>query len=337
MEEEIYEFDGDKLLEGYKNMSIEEVASFLGPKHAKLMMEKLQQENFTRDEIYEICLDAYPEYDLRAKWIGNIIALKLPEKTPEQYYRAVGMTEDEISMVMKMTDYSERAQNGTLKESELQEICNMVFGENTDIGKQVYEALKIKTLPDEIDEYIEYREQLNKLYLENQNSDQALISSFEMIDGDKKLCKHTLEQNNGNNKSILMEKTFEFDAGFQLHFLEPALIDFARHNSANADNMSKNERNIYSYDYQVFSTSNNTLKLTNINPAYANTVAYVLSQIEPAALEKHKSKNEFLDKSYQKVLVKNGFIDSLGVTLNIIFTIICITCLIFCLKLIFTI
>jgi len=330
-------FDGDKLLSEYKTMSVEEVASFLGQEHAETLMQRLGQGNVTKEEIYDICKDAYPEYKLRSDWIGDIIVSKLPGQGKYLHLNEQGVSDEKISIVQKLDNYEAKIQNGTLKECELQDICNIVFGKDSDICKKVYESLKVKVLPDEIEEYTSYREQLNQTYLENQNREEILISSFEMIDGDIKYCKHTLEKIEGSTKIVLMEKTFEFDTGLQQHFLEPALIDFAQHNRIETDNILKNERNTYSADYEVFSSSNNTLKLININPAYANTVAYVLSQIEPIALEKQESKSGTLEQAYQKNLSKSGFANALGIIEMIVFTISILIFLFFVFKLIFVI
>lgn len=278
-------FDGDKLLEGYKTMSLDEVVSFLGDEQAALLTEKIKAGSINLEDISQICKDAYPKYPQRAKWIESIIASKLPGQGKYEYLISEGVTEEQIDMVSKMDDYKEKVQNGTLTQSELRELCDITFGKDSEESSIIFDRMSELVKSDEVREYDKYREQLNTEYLKEKDSDTFLTSSFTMVDGQQRKCEHSLQEIKGQERKTIMNKTFDFNESFQKNMLEPAIVDFAERNPIMSSDTRQNAENQNTSNYRAISETNNILNVNNVNPEYANTVASAVNQVPPTVYQ----------------------------------------------------
>lgn len=278
-------FDGDKLLSGYKTMSLDEVISFLGDEQATVINEKIQSGTLNLEELSQICKNAYPNYPQRSQWVESIIMSKLPSQGKHEYLRGEGISEESIGLVAKMDDYKEKVQNGTLTQSELKELCDITFGKDSEESSVIFDRMSGLVKSDEVREYDQYREQLNTEYLREKDSDTFLTSSFTMVDGQQRKCEHSLQEIKGQERKTIMNKTFDFNESFQKNMLEPAIVDFAERNPIMSSDTRQNAENQNTSNYRAISETNNILNVNNVNPEYANTVASAVNQVPPTVYQ----------------------------------------------------
>lgn len=173
-----------------------------------------------------------------------------------------------------------------------------------DIEHATKEELMAMREQAEQQEYRNYRDKLNEAYLAEKDSDTFLHSSFTMRDGENPKCDHYLEQIKGQERTVLSQKSFDYNENFRQNMLEPAIIDFAERNPISSSDTRQNTvsnnpnassqtqgqnfstaQNAPTADYRAISETNNVLSVNNIQPEYANTFASAVQQVEPTVFQ----------------------------------------------------
>ena len=171
----------------------------------------------------------------------------------------------------------------------------------TDIEHATKEELMAMRKQAEQQEYRNYRNKLNEAYLAEKDSDTFLHSSFTMRDGENPKCDHYLEQIKGQERTLLSQKSFDYNENFRKNMLEPAIVDFAERNpisssdtrqnttsnnaSVSTQPSGQNSTNKPTSDFRAISETNNVLSVNNVQPEYANTVASAVQQVEPTVFQ----------------------------------------------------
>ena len=130
-----------------------------------------------------------------------------------------------------------------------------------------------------------------------------------MRDGETPKCDHYLEQIKGQERTALLQKSFDYNENFRQNMLEPAIVDFAERNPISSSdtrqstvsnnpnvssqrqeqNNSNTAQNTPTADYRAISETNNILSVNNVQPEYANTVASAVQQVEPTVFQQQAS------------------------------------------------
>ena len=171
----------------------------------------------------------------------------------------------------------------------------------TDIEHATKEELMAMREQAEQQEYRSYRDKLNEAYLTEKDPDTFLHSSFTMRDGETPKCDHYLEQIKGQERTVLSQKSFDYNENFRQNMLEPAIVDFAERNpisssdtrqnttsnnaSVSTQSAGQNSTNTPTSDFRAISETNNVLSVNNVQPEYANTVASAVQQVEPTVFQ----------------------------------------------------
>lgn len=171
----------------------------------------------------------------------------------------------------------------------------------TDIEHATKEELMAMREQAEQQEYRSYRDKLNEAYLSEKDPDTFLHSSFTMRDGENPKCDHYLEQIKGQERTLLSQKSFDYNENFRKNMLEPAIVDFAERNpisssdtrqnttsnnaSVSTQSAGQNSTNTPTSDFRAISETNNVLSVNNVQPDYANTVASAVQQVEPTVFQ----------------------------------------------------
>lgn len=258
--------------------------------------------------IYDSSFAKYDDYDV----VYDIYAPKGTQGTSITPFSSYGTAEEEILLNANdvyITDVRQNVvdQNGrtkiVLKALMLSKDKRCYRGisgktqEISDIEHATKEELVSMREQAQQMEYQSYREKLNEAYLTEKDSDTFLHSSFTMRDGETPKCDHCLEQIKGHERTILAQKSFDYNESFQKNMLEPAIVDFAERNPISSSDTRQTTSTVSTSstqtaqqqtpkaDYRAISETNNVLSVNNVNLEYANTVASAVQQVEPVVFQ----------------------------------------------------
>ena len=121
-----YEFDAEKIM----NMSRKEVISTLGPENASKVTEGLKNGTLTYSEFQKICQDSYP-VPQQAKLVRNTIFNHLSKSEGFNMFES---NKEKQQIYAHMAQLQDKAQNGELSKEDLRELCDNVYGKNSDLS-----------------------------------------------------------------------------------------------------------------------------------------------------------------------------------------------------------
>lgn len=264
--------------------------------------------------IYDTSFAKYDDYDV----VYDIYAPKGTQGTSITPFSSYGTAEEEVllnsndlyitDVVLGVVDKNGRTKT-VLKSVMLSKdkTCYKGIGGKeqtfTDIEHATKEELMAMREQAEQQEYRNYRDKLNEAYLAEKDPDTFLHSSFTMRDGEIPKCDHYLEQIKGQERTVLSQKSFDYNENFRQNMLEPAIVDFAERNpissSDTRQNTTSNNASVSmqsagqnttntptaTSDFRAISETNNVLSVNNVQPEYANTVASAVQQVEPTVFQ----------------------------------------------------
>lgn len=287
--------------------------------------------------IYDTSFAKYDDYDV----VYDIYAPKGTQGTSITPFSSYGTAEEEVllnsndlyitDVVPGVVDKNGRTKT-VLKSLMLSKdkTCYRGIGGKeqplTDIEHATKEELKAMREQAEQQEYKSYRDKLNQAYLNEKEPDTFLHSSFTMKDGEVPKCDHCLEQIKGQERTILSQKSFDYNESFRQNMLEPAIVDFAERNPISSSDTRKNAISnntavsTQSSDYRAISETNNVLSINNVQPEYANTVASAVQQVEPTVFQQQMNQQMVMQQQMggpQLTLTMGGFVNTLLISLII--------------------
>lgn len=264
--------------------------------------------------IYDTSFAKYDDYDV----VYDIYAPKGTQGTSITPFSSYGTAEEEVllnSNDLYITDVvpgvvDKNGRTKTVLKSVMlskDKTCYKGIGGKeqtfTDIEHATKEELMAMREQAEQQEYRSYRDKLNEAYLAEKDPDTFLHSSFTMRDGETPKCDHYLEQIKGQERTVLSQKSFDYNENFRQNMLEPAIVDFAERNpissSDTRQNTTSNNTSVSTQsagqnstntptstsDFRAISETNNVLSVNNVQPEYANTVASAVQQVEPTVFQ----------------------------------------------------
>ena len=264
--------------------------------------------------IYDTSFAKYDDYDV----VYDIYAPKGTQGTSITPFSSYGTAEEEVllnSNDLYITDVipgvvDKNGRTKTVLKSVMlskDKTCYKGIGGKeqtfTDIEHATKEELMAMREQAEQQEYRSYRDKLNEAYLAEKDPDTFLHSSFTMRDGENPKCDHYLEQIKGQERTLLSQKSFDYNENFRKNMLEPAIVDFAERNpissSDTRQNTTSNNASVSTQsagqnststptstsDFRAISETNNVLSVNNVQPEYANTVASAVQQVEPTVFQ----------------------------------------------------
>ena len=262
--------------------------------------------------IYDTSFAKYDDYDV----VYDIYAPKGTQGTSITPFSSYGTAEEEVllnSNDLYITDVvpgvvDKNGRTKTILKSVMlskDKTCYKGIGGKeqtfTDIEHATKEELMAMREQAQQQEYKSYRDKLNEAYLTEKDPDTFLHSSFTMRDGEIPKCDHYLEQIKGQERTVLAQKSFDYNESFRQNMLEPAIVDFAERNPISSSDTRQNTNNASvpkqpsgqnstntsttTSDFRAISETNNVLSVNNVQPEYANTVASAVQQVEPTVFQ----------------------------------------------------
>ena len=122
-------FDAEKIL----NMSREELIGLLGNELSLELNEKLANGTITYKEFEEICNSAFP-IPQQANLVRNAIFLKLSKSEGFNLFES---NKEKQQQYAEIANLQEKAEKGELNIEELKRLCDIAFGEETELSKQM--------------------------------------------------------------------------------------------------------------------------------------------------------------------------------------------------------
>jgi len=191
----------------------------------------------------------------------------------ESYFSSLEQMRNEISGKKDITPSAMNIENATKQ----------------DLVQMREQLQQMKDTPQVQDSYQAYREQISQAYLEEKDSNTFLHSQFSVRDGEKPQCDHTLERINDEGRTVLQQRTFDYNDEFKQNMLEPAITDYAQCSPVMSSDIKPHQTdagtNPQMADYRAVSENNNVLSVNNVQPEYANAISSAVQQIEPVAYQ----------------------------------------------------
>lgn len=123
------DFDAEKIL----NMSRQELIDLLGDELSVELNEKLANGTITYKEFEEMCKSAFP-VPQQASIIRNAIFLKLSKAEGFNMFES---NKEKQQQYAEIANLQEKAEDGELSTEELKRLCDIAFGEETELSKQM--------------------------------------------------------------------------------------------------------------------------------------------------------------------------------------------------------
>lgn len=141
------DFDAEKIL----GMSREELISLLGDELSSKLNEKLANGTITYKEFEEMCQSAFP-IQQQANIVRNAIFLKLSKSEGFNMFES---DKEKQQQYAEIANLQEKAQKGEVTREELKRLCDIAFGEESELSKQMQKefisARKVKDDSTEIE------------------------------------------------------------------------------------------------------------------------------------------------------------------------------------------
>ena len=124
-----YEFDAEKVME----MTKEEAISLLGDENATRVNEGLQNGTLSYSEFERICQERFltPQ---QAKLLRNVIFNQLSKTEGFNMFES---NKEKQTQYAEIVRFREKAENGELTQEDLKQLCDKVYGEESDLSKKI--------------------------------------------------------------------------------------------------------------------------------------------------------------------------------------------------------
>lgn len=123
------DFDAEKVM----NMSKKEAISFLGPENAAKVTEGLKNGTLSYSDFQTICQESFP-ISQEAELVRNVIFNQLSKSEGFNMFES---NKDKQEIYARMAALQDKAQKGEFTKDDLKEVCDTVFGEDSDLSKHV--------------------------------------------------------------------------------------------------------------------------------------------------------------------------------------------------------
>lgn len=123
------DFDAEKILK----MSREELIALLGDELSSELNKKLADGTITYKEFEEMCQSAFP-IQQQANIIRNAIFLKLSKLEGFNMFES---NKEKQQQYAEIANLQEKAQKGEITIEELKRLCDIAFGEDSELSKQM--------------------------------------------------------------------------------------------------------------------------------------------------------------------------------------------------------
>lgn len=133
MEERKYKANNDFDAEKVMNMSKKEAISFLGPENAAKVTEGLKNGTLSYSDFQKICQESFPTPQ-QAILVRNVIFNQLSES---ECFNMFESNKGKQETYARMAALKDKAQKGELTKDDLKELCDTVFGKDSDLSKHI--------------------------------------------------------------------------------------------------------------------------------------------------------------------------------------------------------
>ena len=123
------DFDAERVM----NMSKEEAISFLGPENAAKVTEGLKNGTLSYSDFQTICQESFP-IPQQAELVRNVIFNQLSKS---EVFNMFESNKDKQEIYARMAALQDKAQKGEFTKDDLKEVCDTVFGKDSDLSKHV--------------------------------------------------------------------------------------------------------------------------------------------------------------------------------------------------------
>lgn len=124
-----YEFDAEKVME----MTKEEAISLLGDENATRVNEGLQNGTLSYSEFERICQERFT-IPQQAKLVRNVIFNQLSKIEGFNMFES---NKEKQTQYAEIVRFREKAEKGELTQEDLKQLCDKVYGEESDLSKKI--------------------------------------------------------------------------------------------------------------------------------------------------------------------------------------------------------
>lgn len=128
-----YDFDAEKVM----GMTREEAIFLLGDENATRVKEGLQNGTLSYSEFEKICQERFP-IPQQSKLVRNVIFNQLSKAEGFNMFES---NKEKQAQYAEIERFREKAENGELTPKELKQLCDKVFGEDSDLSNKIQEEL----------------------------------------------------------------------------------------------------------------------------------------------------------------------------------------------------
>lgn len=124
-----YDFDAEKVM----GMTREEAISLLGDENATRVNEGLQNGTLSYSEFEKICQERFP-IPQQSKLVRNVIFNQLSKTEGFNMFES---NKEKQAQYAEIARFREKAEKGEITQKELKQLCDKVYGENSDLSKKI--------------------------------------------------------------------------------------------------------------------------------------------------------------------------------------------------------
>lgn len=275
------------LLNNFDSLTFEDMISLLGEKYEKLLIPKVKDYSLKEEDIDMICKLSYPNSFSPLK---KILLAKLPKYN---HLAFAGLDIKEIENIKIMDEYKEKIKNKSINENDLKNLCEIIFGEDKNICNIAYNSLLPIIENYRIDEYNNYRDQVNIHYSNERDNQTILFSTLTFIPSETPKCSCSLYNYVNGVKKIISEATFDFNESFDKNFFNKFIAEFPLRNPVGGIDIKEEGTNA---NVQVRALNNTVFILENVPISFALSVKEIMKESKPVIyqeqlLEKNKKVN----------------------------------------------
>lgn len=280
-------FDDKNIIEYFLNnfeiLSFEDMIKLLGEKYEKLLLPKVKDYTLKEEDLDMVCKLSYPDSE---KPLKKILLAKLPKYN---HLALAGLDIKEIEEIKMMDEYKEKVKNKSITENDLKNLCEIVFKEDKNICNIVYNSLLPIIENYRIEEYNNYREQVNRHYNEDRDNQTILFSTLKIIPSECPKCSCSLYKSVNGIKEIITEATFDFNESFDKNFFNKFIAEFPLRNPVGGIDIKEEGTNA---NVQVRALNNTVFILENVPISFALSVKEIMKESKPVIYQEQLLEND---------------------------------------------
>lgn len=124
-----YDFNAERIME----MTKEEAISLLGEKNATRVNEGLKDGTLSYSEFERICKERFP-IPQQARLVRNVIFNQLSQSEGFNMFES---NKEKQAEYAKIANWREKAEKGELTRDDLKQLCDKVFGEDSELSRKI--------------------------------------------------------------------------------------------------------------------------------------------------------------------------------------------------------